>query len=90
MCLSLRGISTDSGTHGSHSQGHSVGPLVHCHVDSNLHWLWDFTHKTLKSTQSVTVLRLIVAKSIIHQLPVKSKANGNIKSADRPLNEITG
>ncbi len=27
-CLSLRGFSTDSGTYGSHSSGHSVGPLV--------------------------------------------------------------
>ncbi len=39
-CASLRGFTTDSGTYGSHSQGHSVGPLVHCHIDSNLHWLW--------------------------------------------------
>ncbi len=27
-CVSLRGFTTDSGTYGSHSQGHSVGPLV--------------------------------------------------------------
>ncbi len=27
-CASLRGLSTDLGTYGSHSQGHSVGPLV--------------------------------------------------------------
>ncbi len=20
--------------------GHSVGPLVHCYIDSNFHWLW--------------------------------------------------
>ena len=37
-CASLRGFTTYSGTYGSHSQGHSVGPLFHCH--SNLHWLW--------------------------------------------------
>ena len=39
-CASLRGFSADSGMYGSHSQGPSVGQLIHCHIDSNLHWLW--------------------------------------------------
>ncbi len=32
-------VQIDSGMYGSHTQGHSVGPLVHCYVDSNFHWL---------------------------------------------------
>ena len=32
--------STDLGTYGSHTKGHSVGPLVHCLIDSNYYWLW--------------------------------------------------
>ena len=35
-----RGFSTYSGVYGSHTLGHSVGPLVHCCLDTNFHWLW--------------------------------------------------
>ncbi len=36
----LRGFSTYSGAYGSHTIGQRVGPLVHCYIDSNFHWLW--------------------------------------------------
>ncbi len=44
--LFKRVFSTDLGTHGSHTKGHSVGPLVNCYIYSNFHWLW-----ILKSSQ---------------------------------------
>ena len=31
-------FSTYSGTYGSHIKGHSVGPLVHCYINSNYHY----------------------------------------------------
>ncbi len=40
MCLSPKGISTDSGKYGGHTKGYSVRPLVHSFIDSNFHWLW--------------------------------------------------
>ncbi len=39
--------------------------------------------------QSVTVLRFIVAKSIVHQIPVQSNANCSMKSENQQPNEIS-
>ncbi len=39
--------------------------------------------------QSVRVLRFIVAKSIIDQMPVQSNANCSLKSAGQQLSEIS-
>ncbi len=38
---------------------------------------------------SIRFLRFIVAKSIIHQIPVQPNPNYNMKSADQQLSEIT-
>ena len=46
-------------------------------------------HKTLQSIRSVRVLRFLVAKNIIHQMPVQSNAKCRMKSSDQQLTEIT-
>ncbi len=39
MPFSIASIcSTDSGVYGSHTKGHSVGPLVHCDNGPNIGW----------------------------------------------------
>ncbi len=62
---------TDLGMYGSHTNEHSVQPLVHCYIDSKFHW-FGFKNPASLGFQMCTILIFAKASTFIpaHSYPL--------------------